>query len=246
MPPLPRPCVLGLVPAVHGGIDYEELEGMGISPDTVVDFSVCTNPFGPPPSVGKALRTVNIKCYPDSRSTRLRRALADFCGVTESNVLVSGGSTDLIRMAVLAYVTKGDAAVVPQPAYGDYEVACRLSDCLVIGQPRASGNGLRLDVEEIISVVREKRPKLLFLSNPVNPTGQYFSRTQIESILDVSGETLVVLDEAYASFVARRWSSESLIDRPNLLIKVPGTAAGVQAFEDPAVGQASGFGGVFF
>lgn len=218
MPPSPRPCVAGLEPCLHGGIDHAELERLGIAPEAVVDFSVCTNPFGPPPGVTKALRTLDIKCYPDRRSTGLRRALAGSCGVAEDNVLVSGGSTDLIRMAVTAYAGEDDTVVIPQPAYGDYEMACRLSGCSIIAQPRARGKGLRLSIKEIVSVVSRARPKLIFLSNPVNPTGQYFSMTDIESVLDVFEDTLLVLDEAYASFVTGRWSSELLLDRPNLLV----------------------------
>ncbi|MEW6141792.1 MAG: histidinol-phosphate transaminase [Chloroflexota bacterium] len=218
MPPSPKPYIGKLVAGVHGGIDYAELEKLGVEPDKVVDFSVCTNPFVPPPYARKALQHAKLECYPDSRSTVLRRALAAYSGVEEGNVLVSSGSTDLIRMAALAYTGPGDTVVIPQPAYGDYEIACRLSGASVVDRPRAGGNDLQLDLPEIVSVLKRRQPRLLFLCNPNNPTGQYFSRQDVESVLGASLETLVVLDEAYASFVAERWSSEALLDRRNLLV----------------------------
>jgi len=218
VPPLPKPYIGKLVASVHGGIDYAEMEKLGIEPAKVVDFSVCTNPFGPPPYARKALQLAKLECYPDSRSTVLRRALAAYFGVEEGNVLVSSGSTPIIRMAALAYTGHGDTAVIPQPAYGDYGIACRLSGASVVDRPRAGGNDLQLDLPEIVSVLKRRQPRLFFLCNPNNPTGQYFSRKDVESVLDASPETLVVLDEAYASFVAERWPSESLLDRRNLLV----------------------------
>lgn len=218
MPPLPKPRIVRLRPAVHGGIDFAELEGLGIRPESIVDFSVCTNPFGPPPSVRKALISANPMRYPDSRSTVLRRALAAYFNVSEGNVLVASGSTDIIRMAALAYSGPGDTILVPRPTYGDYEIACRLAGAVVVARPRARGKDLRLNLSELIGFLRRRRPRLLFLCNPNNPTGQYFSREDVTAVLDSSPETLVVLDEAYAAFVAGRWSSGALTSRRNLLV----------------------------
>ena len=33
----------------HGGPDHAELHALGIDPATLMDFSVCVNPFGPSP-----------------------------------------------------------------------------------------------------------------------------------------------------------------------------------------------------
>jgi len=218
VPPLPKPHIVRLPHGVHGGIDFAEVEGLGIRPESVVDFSVCTNPFGPPPSVRKALMSANLVCYPDSRSTMLRRALAAYFNVSEGNVLVASGSTDIIRMAALAYAGPGDTIMVPRPTYGDYEIACRLAGAVVLARPRAGGKNLRLSPSDVISLLRRRRPRLLFLCNPNNPTGQYLSREDVGAVLDAFPETLVVLDEAYAAFVAERWSSAAFTDRRNLLV----------------------------
>lgn len=218
MPSLPKPYIGRLVAGIHGGIDFVELERLGVDPDRVVDFSVCTNPFGPPPGTRKALQLAKLECYPDSRSTMLRRALAAYIGVEEGNVLVASGSTELIRMAALAYAGRSETVVIPRPAYGDYEIACRLIGASIVDRPRAGGKDLRLDMSGIVSVLKRRQPRVLFLCNPNNPTGQYFSREDVGSALDASPETLVVLDEAYASFVAERWPSESLLARRNLLV----------------------------
>ena len=46
----------------HGGPDLEELRRLGIDPATLLDFSVCTNPFGPvPPHVAQALAEASVE-----------------------------------------------------------------------------------------------------------------------------------------------------------------------------------------
>ncbi len=45
----PRSVVNKLTPCTHGGIDYAELRRSEHFPETILDFSVSCNPFGPPP-----------------------------------------------------------------------------------------------------------------------------------------------------------------------------------------------------
>ena len=39
----PRQEIENLASGVHGGVNYQELEGLGISPQKTLDFSVSTN-----------------------------------------------------------------------------------------------------------------------------------------------------------------------------------------------------------
>ncbi|HAZ31338.1 MAG TPA: hypothetical protein DCY61_01350 [Dehalococcoidia bacterium] len=44
----PKPEIEPLESCPHGGLDYAELERLSVKPEDILDFSVCTNPFGPP------------------------------------------------------------------------------------------------------------------------------------------------------------------------------------------------------
>jgi len=57
---LPRPEVQSLIPSTHGGLNYAELEELGITPEEVLDFSANLNPFGPPPAVVESLSQADI------------------------------------------------------------------------------------------------------------------------------------------------------------------------------------------
>jgi histidinol-phosphate aminotransferase len=66
--------------------------------------------------------------------------------------------------------------------------------------------------------IRTKNPKIVFLCNPNNPTGYYLKKDEFEKILSVASESLVVLDEAYVSFVDQAWLSTGYIEGNNLLV----------------------------
>jgi len=210
--------VQSLKPATHGGLDYAELEKLGIAPGEIIDFSANLNPFGPPQAVMDSLSQANIAQYPDSAATDLRRALSEALGLTPGNIVVGSGSTELIRLTALAYFKSGDQVLIITPTFGEYEIACRIAGASIIEQRLSPKNGFQLEEDETIELIQKHRPRGIFITNPNNPTSRYFSRGALEKILASSQESLLILDEAYLTFVDSPWSSLNMIDRSNLLI----------------------------
>ena len=77
----------------HGGINYAEFKALGINPDEILDFSVSSNPFMPPPGIKETLRTIAIEQYPDSEVTELSQRLSESLGVPPENILAGNGTT---------------------------------------------------------------------------------------------------------------------------------------------------------
>ena len=67
-------------------------------------------------------------------------------------------------------------------------------------------------------MIESHQPRVIFICNPNNPTGGYLSHSQVQKILKAAPGSLVILDEAYISFVSHGWSSIELIEKGNLLI----------------------------
>ncbi len=207
---LPRPEIRDVTPMPHGGIDYAEVEALGVAPQDILDFSTNLNPLGPPPGVMKMLSEVEISCYPDSEAYYLKHSLAEKLGVKMRNLLVGSGSTELIRLAALAYFAPGDKVLIIEPTFGEYQVACQITAAVLIKQRLSAQNGFWLDTSETVELIRQHHPKGVFVCNPNNPTGRYLSRADFEKILNAGKDSLVVLDEAYVSFVDSAWSSLDL------------------------------------
>jgi len=214
----PNRAVDKIAPCAHGGIDHDELKRLGISPETMLDFSVSCNPFGPPPNVTEALAHTRIDCYPDSTSSSLRQVLATKLNTSPENIIIGSGSTELIRLLAIAYFGQKDTVLIPQPVYGEYEISCRLLGAQVLKQTALPEKVFKPDIAETIDLIRKHKPKAIFLCNPNNPTGQYLTRAEMLNIMSNMQDGLVILDEAYIAFTRDAWSSVDLIHNDNVVI----------------------------
>ncbi|MFC1911664.1 pyridoxal phosphate-dependent aminotransferase [Chloroflexota bacterium] len=214
----PRPEVKKLKASIHGGINYAELKAAGFAPEDIHDFSVCTNPFMPPPGLKKALGTVAIDRYPDSESIELRQRLSEKLKITPDNILVGSGTTELIRLIALTYFSPGDRVLLLEPTFGDYEISCQIVGAELIKQQIRTEDGFTPDLKETVSLIRQHRAKGVFICNPNNPTGKYLSRQEIEAVLSAGENTLLILDEAYLAFTGNTWPAIDLIPQGNVVI----------------------------
>ncbi|MBI2958574.1 MAG: histidinol-phosphate aminotransferase family protein [Chloroflexi bacterium] len=214
----PRPETESLTNRVHGGCRLCELDRLGLGADEVIDFSVCSNPYGGPPGLRSSLRSVALHSYPDPDCTAFRSVLSQNLGVPPERILTGNGSIELLRLVALAYVRPGDTIVVPQPTFSEYELSCRLMGAAVAAFPLDEGEVFRIDADRLCAEVRKLRPRAVFLCNPNNPTGWYLDKREVRAVLDACEDTLLVLDEAYAGFTRDRWESTELLEHGHLLI----------------------------
>ena len=218
MPLRPRPEIEKLSPAAHGGPNRAEEKALGLAPDQILDFSVCSNPYISPPELGSILTPSDISRLPDSEATEFRECLVGKLGVPSSNILAGNGSTELIRLIALAYFGEGDSVLILEPTFGEYKVACQIAGASVTGQWAKEETNFAHRIGETIDLIERSRPRGIFICNPNNPTGHYFSRSEIGKVLDACPDSLLVMDEAYLAFVEKSWRSLDLISRDNLII----------------------------
>jgi len=218
LPLQPRRTIAGLKTCAHGGVNHAELEALGMDARDVLDFSVCTNPFMPPPGLKETMASAPVERYPDSEATLLRRKLAEKVGINAENIIAGSGTTELIRLIALAYFRRGDPVLIFEPTYGEYEVACRLTGARTIKYRAAAKDGFAPDIEAAAETIRRKKPRAVFICNPNNPTGLYLPRRDIEKVLKAVHDGLLVLDEAYVSFAGKSWNALDLAERRNIII----------------------------
>lgn len=190
------------------------------------------NPLGPSPRALEALTAAvnTVHVYPDGAATALREALSAQLGVPADRFLLGNGSDEVLTMIAGAYIRPGDNAVTADVTFSEYHFAVRLFGGSVVHTPLKEG---AFDLEAVAARI-DAKTRMVFLCNPNNPTGGYFSQSALEGFLArVPASVLVVLDEAYCHYVeaADYPNSLPLLDRwPNLLVlrtfsKVYGLAA---------------------
>jgi threonine-phosphate decarboxylase len=219
---LVRKNVKNLKPCVHGGEIWEAANKTGLRRDEIMDFSSSVNPLGPSQKALESIKSSlgQIPAYPDSNSTLLRKAIAShFDGITENNVVVGNGSTELIYLFADVFMENDDVAVIPAPTFGEYEHAVRKAG----QEPKhVKLNGdFRVDLG---AFEREMpRAKIVFFCNPNNPTSVLTSTVDLTRMVEraLENDVLVFLDEDFLEFVEgeKHLSMMSKIaDYPNLFV----------------------------
>lgn len=204
-------------PAVHGALDFAELERLRLDPNDVLDFSVNSNPFGPSPFILEAIRSIPVERYPDRESIALRRALSEQLDVSPEQILVGNGTAELIQLAAFAFLQSGDDVLVVEPTFGEYERCVRLRNANINRWRAIPEDGFIPNPEEIQKMLHERKMRVVFVCNPNNPTGQILPQDVLNKWADLYPETLFIVDEAYLAFVAGMKSAVSLA-RKNILI----------------------------
>jgi len=201
---------IGVDPAVHGALDFAELERLGLDPNDVLDFSVNSNPFGPTPYAWEAIRSTPLDRYPDRESITLRRVLAQRLNILPAQILVGNGTAELIQLTTFACLQKGEHALVIQPTFGEYERCIRLGGGNLHTWRAVPENGFLPNPKEIEKKLDEQKMRLVFVCNPNNPTGQVLALEVLHQWSHAFPETLFVVDEAYLAFVPEMRSAVSL------------------------------------
>jgi histidinol-phosphate aminotransferase len=194
------------------------MKTLGIDPNNVLDFSVSTNPFMPPPGTKEKMGAASIEQYPDSQSTELRQRLSGRLGVAPENILVGSGTTELIRLVALTYFRQRDYVLLLEPTYGEYEVACQLTGARPLKHRARESDNFAPRIEEVVEIIRKRHPRGVFICNPNNPSGLYLSRREIESVMEAMEDSLLIIDEAYVTFVEKRWNPFDLIEQGNVVV----------------------------
>ncbi|KOM29757.1 hypothetical protein LR48_Vigan773s000200 [Vigna angularis] len=172
---------------------------LGQKPEDIVKLDANENPYGPPPEVMEALGSIKFPyVYPDPESRRLRAALAEESGLEAEYILVGCGADELIDLIIRCVLDPGDKIVDCPPTFTMYEFDAAVNGALVIKVPRKPD--FSLNGEQIAEVVKQEKPKCIFLTSPNNPDGSIIDDDVLLKILDLP--ILVILDEAYIEFSA--------------------------------------------
>jgi histidinol-phosphate aminotransferase len=161
-----------------------------------LDFN--ENTTGCSAAVTQALRKLTPKqlaMYPEYQTST--RRLARYFGVRQEELLLTNGGDDALRVFFDAFVEAGSNILICEPTFPMYRYYAEIFGAEVEVQ-RYSG-AMEFPLEEVITALG-KKPRVLFIANPNNPTGTLLPSQAVERVLRAATRTVVVLDEAYAEF----------------------------------------------
>ncbi len=207
---------------------------LGVPAGEIIKLDANENPYGPHPAVAEALAEyAYYHIYPDPQQTELRQALAvhlqreqsqpgaAYPSVPVEQILPSHGTDEILDYLCRLFLGPGDAIINTPPTFGMYSFDAKLVGAEVLEVWRT--DDYHIDVEATYNLVtaatqveESSRPKLLFLTSPNNPTGNWLPDNDLRRLLDLP--LIVVLDEAYVEFAFETSRAPWVLEHDNLVI----------------------------
>ncbi len=187
---------------IHGGHIISTARRLGCEPSQLIDMSSNLTPLGIAPGVKEVLRDNldRIAYLPETASESLVESFAVKYGITGDNILAGNGTTEFIF--ALPEVFRGKRALIINPTYSDYRLACTWAGLQVDTFDLSMENGFRLVLESLQEHLTGG--ELVFWCNPNNPTGGLTPSSELHRFITANPETFFFIDESYLPFIREK------------------------------------------
>ncbi|MHB1662185.1 MAG: histidinol-phosphate transaminase [bacterium] len=202
----------------------------------IVKLASNENPLGPSPEAIKAIKSYlkKLNRYPDGSGFYLKQELVRFFNALKNkrkntgqsnsaqtklkpeNFILGNGSNELIDIAVRTFCERDENLVSPFPSFVAYYLA---GEQLGLKLKISRLKEYSLDLGDMHKLADDKT-KIIFISNPNNPTGTFFSNDKIINFIKkIRDDVLIIVDEAYIEYSGNSLIDEAdIADFPNVLV----------------------------
>jgi histidinol-phosphate aminotransferase len=134
--------------------------------------------------------------YPALYNAELREPLAVYAGVAPNEIVTGCGSDDVLDCAIRAFAQPNGVVAHAAPTFSMVPVYARANGLTPVGVPLV-GDDYAVDADALLAT----GACIIYLCSPNNPTATAVSRDAVLRVVE-RANGLVILDEAYAEFVA--------------------------------------------
>lgn len=166
----------------------------------VIKLNTNENPYPPSPAVAEALASFDVaglRKYPVALSDALRAQIASQCDLDPSQVLITNGGDEAIRLLATACLSPNDLMVASEPGYSLYPVMCAIQDARY--RPMELSTEYKPPPDAALRCVAQQA-KLVCIPNPNAPSGVLLTRAEIDDFA-CRYRNMLLIDEAYVDFV---------------------------------------------
>ena len=167
--------------------------------DYIVKLASNENPMGPSKKAVTQIEKIlhDTHRYPDSNGYELRTKLAQKFNLNIDNVIIGGGSEGIMSVIMRTFLNADDEIIAAENSFIGFRVLANASGFKVNWVPM---NNYHHNLEEMASKINDNT-KVIYLANPDNPTGTFFTKKVFEKFMkSVPSRVIVLLDEAYFEY----------------------------------------------
>ncbi|PTX58858.1 histidinol-phosphate aminotransferase [Melghirimyces profundicolus] len=156
--------------------------------------------FGMSPRAWEAMQNAASEShlYGDAHCCELRTELARLHDVKPEHLIFGSGIDELLGLIARAYLNPGDAVTTSLGGYPTFNYHVEGYGGILHKVPYRNGKN---DLERLASTAEKTGSKIVYLANPDNPTGTWFTAEELQAFRSrIPDRCLLVLDEAYIEF----------------------------------------------
>ncbi len=157
------------------------------------------NPYGPSAKALEAAAKAAPNRYPDGLEEEARAAIAAHHGVPPEQILLGCGSSEILRMADMAFSGPSRRVVAAEPTFEAVLMFAKVLHVDGVKVPLTAD--FRHDLPRMAEAC-DASTGLVYVCNPNNPTGTIVSGDEMAAFASrVPAGTTILVDEAYHHFV---------------------------------------------
>ncbi|MBC8198213.1 MAG: histidinol-phosphate transaminase [Candidatus Marinimicrobia bacterium] len=171
--------------------------------EKIVKLASNENPLGPSSKVILAVTNSlkNTHRYPDASGFSLRNRLANKFNLKLENVVLGAGSEGIMSVIMRTFLLPTDEIIAARNSFIGFRVLANSSG---IHTNWVTMRDYRYDLNAMAKCINEYT-KVIYLANPDNPTGTYFTKDEFDQFMKkVPDRVIVILDEAYFEFAMNK------------------------------------------
>ena len=184
----------------------------------LLDFCIPVNLHFPPPALVEMIHehlSEILRYYPDYAEVH-QQHIAEMTGLAPETIVPCNGSTEIITM--LCRESRGPI-VTSVPTFSRWTDLPEELQVPLYTITRRRENEFRLEVDEIVSRVREVGARTLVISNPNNPTGAWLTLAEIKTLAGALEDLdAFIVDESFIDFSDLETAAAFAAQTPNLIV----------------------------
>jgi len=163
-----------------------------------------------PPEAISALKNTDLKILaysPAIGNLSYREKLVNYyqkfdMAVSPEEIIITTGASEAIQLLFYACMDRGDEIIIPEPFYANYNGFAQIADLEIRPVSSYIEDGFKLPPLAEFERQITSKTKGIFITNPSNPTGSFFSKASLEKLGELvkRHDLYLFVDEVYREF----------------------------------------------
>lgn len=159
----------------------------------------------------KKIEHPGLNYYPNLNNSKLKSLISEYTNINVNSLAMTPSSDNAHELIINAFMHPADVALIIGPTYDNFRVVCESKGINVKNINYYDGDLI------LKNIVDKVQPRLVYICNPNNPTGDMIDVKEIENLIKTYNDKIFLIDEAYFEF-SKKTCAELVVKYKNIIV----------------------------